>query len=265
MLIDPIANTFDLNEFKKIQESLKIGPPLAPNLQRKIKTYNAKVKFAELRFTGGRIQNMLVKFPKKGLPIQDERLRDLLQSRIKLINNQEFLNDNKSIKSLQSEVEALRKKFLIALTCREGKSIIIKELKTDFENEVRLLQEKVKTVNQSLPAIIIKAMTETRELVINNLNQFFSTYPSKEQLKFDEPEVRAYQINADISKIVTSIKFPSLSKLTSHFALKVNFYDLTWNDFKDKELLEEFEKKNILTTKDIEEIVEMRDALEIRK
>ena len=113
VVIKPSTEDFNTSTFKTIQEAIKLDPPLAPNLQRKIKTYNAKVQLAELRFSGGRIQNMLVEFPKKGLPIQDEKLKELLQSRIKLINNADFLKENNLIKTLQDEVEALRKKFRI--------------------------------------------------------------------------------------------------------------------------------------------------------
>ncbi len=138
------AIDFKNEQFKKIQEALKKEPPLAPDLQRRIKTYNAKQQLAELKFSAGRIQNMLVEFHKKGLPIQDDKLKELLQSRIKLINNLEFLNENKAIKTLQDEVEAFRKKFLIALTCREGKSIIKKEAKVEFEKDVSAYKKKLK-------------------------------------------------------------------------------------------------------------------------
>ena len=265
VVIKPSTEDFNTSTFKTIQEAIKLDPPLAPNLQRKIKTYNAKVQLAELRFSGGRIQNMLVEFPKKGLPIQDEKLKELLQSRIKLINNADFLKENNLIKTLQDEVEALRKKFLIALTSREGKSIIKKEEMIAFEKELNDLLEKIKAANKALPGILIKAMQDTKDLVLSNLKTFFAAYPTKEQLKFPDPSVREYQTTSDINKIVSSIRFPSLTKLTNHFSLKVNFYDLTWKDFKDNELLEEFEKKKILSTSDIAEIVEMKDAIEVKK
>ena len=60
VVIKPSTEDFNTSTFKTIQEAIKLDPPLAPNLQRKIKTYNAKVQLAELRFSGGRIQNMLV-------------------------------------------------------------------------------------------------------------------------------------------------------------------------------------------------------------
>ena len=260
-----VSENFNTPEFIKIQEALKKDPPIEPDLQRKIKTYNARVQLAELRFGGGRIQNMLVEFPKKGLPIQDKRLKELLQSRIKLINNDDFLKENKSIETLQARVEKLRKDYLIPLTRREGKSILKKEQKVAFQKELSEIESKIQEVNKSLPGIVIKAMDETKELVKSNLESFFATYPTDDQKKFPEPSVRTYQINSDINKIIASIKFPLLTKLTQHFSLKVNFYDLTWDDFKDKELLVEFEKKKILSSNDIQEIVDMKDALEAKK
>lgn len=260
-----ITEDFNKDKYSKTKESLLKNPPIEPDLQRRIKTYNAKVQLAELRFSGGRIQNMLVEFPKKGLPIQDERLKDLLKSRIKLINNDDFLKENKSIESLQTRVENLRKNYLIPLTHRESKSILKKEQKTAFLKDLAEIEKSIQEVNQSLPAIVIKAMDETKVLVKNNLQEFFDAYPTKEQKAFTEPSVRKYQIESDITKIIASIKFPPLQKLTQHFSLKVNFYDLTWDDFKDKELLEEFGKKKILSSNDIKEIVDLKDALEAKK
>lgn len=260
-----VTEEFDKSEYAKTKASLIKNPPIEPDLQRQIKTYNAKVQFAELRFSGGRIQNMLVEFPKKGLPIQDEKLKELLKSRIKLINNDDFLKENKSIESLQARVEKLRKDYLIPLTHRENKSILIKERKTEFLNEFAEIEKSIENANQSLPSIVIKAMDETKELVKNNLIDFFANFPTKEQSSFADPSVRKYQIESDITKIISSIKFPPLQKLAQHFSLKVNFYDLTWDDFKDNELLEEFSKRKILTSNDIKEIVDLKDALEAKR
>ncbi|MBL0056264.1 MAG: hypothetical protein IPP31_08715 [Chitinophagaceae bacterium] len=212
-----VTEDFDTERFKNIQMALKNDPPIEPDLQRKIKTYNARVQLAELRFGGGRIQNMLVEFPKKGLPIQDKQLKELLQSRIKLINNDDFLKENESIKTLQARVEKLRKDFLIPLTCREGKSILKKEQKTGFQKEVIEIDAKIQEVNQSLPGIVIKAMAETKQLVKSNLQSFFASYPTDKQKAFTDPDVRSYQINSDIDKILASIKFPLLNKLPNIF------------------------------------------------
>jgi len=47
--------------------------------------------------------------------------------------------------------------------------------------------------------------------------------------------------------------------------LNVNFYDLTWEDFKNQQFLDELAKKEVFSKGDLKEIVSMRDVFEIKK
>lgn len=262
--VSPESTVFSNENFQKILEALKADPPVQPDLQRKIKTYNAKIQMAEFKFGGGGIQNMLVKFPKKGLPIQDQALKDLLQSRIKLVSDEDFLKKNKEIKTLKDNVEKIRKEYLIPITVREGKSVLKKENRAAFEESIQKIREEMKKANDSLPGLMIDSIERTRELVKEKLLDFFLKYPTEEEAKRPD-STRSLFIEEKIGSIIHSMAFPKLTKLLEHFSLTYRIYDFTWDDFGDKELLEEFKRKKILSENDLSEIVNLKKAYDIKK
>lgn len=262
--VAPESTTFINEDFLAIQKSLKSNPPLQPDLQRKIKTYNAKIQMVELKFGGGRIQNMLVKFPKKGLPIQDQTMKDLLQSRIKLISDKDFLEKNKEIKTLEENVEKVRKNYLIPITEREGKSILKKENRAAFEESIQKIRAEIEKMNESLPALMNSAIETTKELVREKLLDFFIKNPSEEQAKHPENS-RTPLIKEEVNDIIYSMTFPKIRGLLAHFSLTYRIYDFTLDDFRDNELLDEFKRKKILSENDLGEIVNLKDAYDIKK
>jgi len=260
----PVAVAFNKEEFKKIEQAIAKNPVEHPDLQRQIKTYTAKVQFVEQQFKGGRIQNTLVKFPEKALPIKDEQFKELLNSRIKLINNESFLDENENIKKLNARVEALRKNFLVPITCREGKSILFKDKKVAFQKELEAIRNDVEELNLDTPQIVRKALDETKVAVKKSLVNYYTENPLDDHKKY-EGEQRIKKVTNYVQPIVDLLKPPSLSKLENHYSLLTNYYDLTWEDFKDEELLKEFEKKKVLNEGEIKQIVDMKKGFETKK
>lgn len=68
-----------------------------------------------------------------------------------------------------------------------------------------------------------------------------------------------------INTIVVSVKFPDIRKLIEHISINENYYDLTWNDFRDKKLIDEFSKKKIMKDEDIHSIIELKNAFGVKK
>jgi len=79
-----ISRDFDTGKFNEIKKSLKANPPLEPDIQRKMKVYNAKIQFVELKFTGINIQVKKVSLPQNTLPLKNEELKKLILTNIRL-------------------------------------------------------------------------------------------------------------------------------------------------------------------------------------
>ena len=72
-------------------------------------------------------------------------------------------------------------------------------------------------------------------------------------------------IERETVKVISRIKFPAPEMILNKMRLTVRFYDLTYEDFKDDELIKEFKKKEIMEKKDINDIVEFNRAYAEKK
>lgn len=261
-----VTENFDTQKFTAIQEALTKNPPIAPDLQRQIKTYTAKVQFVELKFSGINIQARTVNIPKDAVPINNHELRKLLLTKMKLFQNVE---ENKSFQvftELRAKVDALRIEYLKPVTCREGKSIIQVEVKDAFASRLETIKSEVQELNKQLPDIIETSLSEIRQVFSNELVKLYSepqNFP-KHLDKFISKEIRTEKLNSYISNLVEAI-FLKVARQAENICLQEFYYDLTFQDFSDKKFIEELQKKKIMKDEDIKGIVNMKNAFAEKK
>jgi hypothetical protein len=259
------VSEFDKNIHNVNKDRLKVNPPNPPDLQRQINTYSAKIQFVELKFIGGNIENRIAQLPKKAIPINSEELKNLLQTRIKMFQNIDNNSDHKKLLDFKEKVERLRKDFLIPITCRPGKSVIKIDNKIEFLAKLEKLKKETETLNISFTTMLEEGKLNTLDLLKKELKVFFSANEPKEVRNIGRPDIKERKLEDIISTIAASVKFPEISKLIENISLRELFYDLTWNDFKDIKLQEEFREKNIMESDDIESIVKMKEAYETKR
>lgn len=136
------SDNFNENKFKDLKRKLEINPPLEPDLQRQINTYTAKIRFVELKFAGGGIENTIATLPKKAIPINSEELKNLLLTKIKMFQDLSGNEKYQKFEEFKAKVDKLRKDFLTPITCRGGKSIIKIENLETFKNELDSLKKR---------------------------------------------------------------------------------------------------------------------------
>jgi len=259
-----LSQEFDEKTFQDIQNKLKVNPPLAPDLQRKINTYTAKIQFVELKFTGGHIDNIIVQLPKKAMPIESDELKKLLETRIKMFHNLDANPEFEKFIKLKSEEVVLRNKYLIPITCRQGKSILKIEQKEEFKSELEKLRKKALGLNIVLIEILEGGKLNTIDILRKELKTLL-TKNEPAEIKFIQSEdIKQRKLDELINSIISSIRFPDVQKLINKISIDDLYFDLTWNDFKDPELLNEFEEKEVMKIADIDSIVELRDTFEIK-
>lgn len=253
---------FDNEKYETIVKNLSLNPPLSPNLQRQINTYTAKIQFVELKFSGGNLKDKIVTLPKNAIPINSEELRSLLLTRIKMFQDIEQNPEYKKFQELNDKIEKLRREFLIPITCRTGKSILKVDEKEIFLDELEKLKVESKTVTKELKTLLHEGRLNTLSLLRDELRAFFKENKPKELNTINKPEVREMMLEEIINSIISSVKFPDIRKLIENISLSEHFYDLTWNDFKDENLLKEFKRKEIMLDDEIDSIVKLKDAFE---
>lgn len=257
---ESVSKKFNLGTYAKTKESLKRNPPLEPDLQRRIKTYTAKVQFVELRFSGINLQGKIISIPKDAIPISDPELKSLLLTKMKLFQDIGRNEGFKVFSQLRDKVNKLRGQYLKPITCRENKSIIQVEMKGVFQEELQSLKHEIQQINQNLPDILEKSVFHTKEILKSELLKYFHDNPPIEINLYQDYSIKEKKLQEYIDGIIYHIKFPKMEKLIENITIKEYYYDLTFQDFSDEKFIEELKRKNILKGDDINGIVEMKNA-----
>lgn len=262
---DVSISQFDDEKYIVIKTNLNINPPLSPNLQRQINTYTAKIQFVELKFIGGDLKNRIAQLPKNAIPINSDELKSLLMTRIKMFqdisNNPEYENFQK----FKDKIEQLRKDYLTPVTCRPNKSILKIENKEKFIGALDKLKKESASLNEILTTVLTEEKLNTMELLRKELVSFFNKNEPDEVKRINNANVKVREIDRIINGIIALIKFPSVHKMIEKISINELYYDLTWNDFKDEKLQQEFLKKGIMKKDEIDSIVDLKKAFDVKK
>lgn len=253
---------FKRDKFDEIRENLAKNPPLTPDLQRRIKIYNSIIQFVEFRFIGGNIEDRIIRFPSKVLPFENEELKSLLRTRIKMFQHLTSDKDFSGFIRFKERIEELRKKYLNSLSCRPGKSILKIKDKEEFGREVKKLMAEIQDFDNKLPELLERHLMKTRKIIEEEFTNLFKRNGAPEFAFIKDPDLKLEKMQFEARKIVSSIKFPNVKDLLNKMSFDVFYYDLTWNDFKDEQLLDELKNRGVIKSKMADEIRDLKDAYE---
>lgn len=258
------AEKLDEKKFAEVKETLQKNPPVSPDLQRRIKTYIAKIGYVHLSFEGEKFHVKKVIIPPKALPFKDEEIKKKFETKMKLFNN---INENKNFKrynDLIDEVSAIRHKYLIPVNVRNGMSIIRMENKDAFVSAVEYLKMEISSNKYDLNEILQQEIITSKKRLREELFEFLTINPP-EKLKNFKGNLFTDSIKDEVDEILKKVSFPKVEHITKKISLSYYFSDLTFEDFRDKNLIDEIERKNIMTKNDIESIVKINDGFDAKK
>ncbi len=170
-------------------------------------------------------------------------------------------NDNfKEFYNLKDEIKSIRSKFCFPITCRK-KSIIKNDKKAAFQKQLTELQGKISNLNKTIPMHLFAEIVTSKKRIKEELRTFLEANPPEEIINYQKPLFKE-RIEDIISGILNNIKYPNPDDIVKKMALSVNFYDLTFEDFKDDKFLKELEDKELIEKGDTDQIVKFRKAFE---
>lgn len=249
-----------LNEVK---ESIKINPPEAPDLKRKIGTYNTLFQYAELHLEGGNLSSKTISIPSDALPFKDVELKKRIKTRINLFTK-EITDEWTELSDLKSKVEEVRKKYLVTCSIRKEKSILKKEQKLAFKNAIIELEALASELTNKLQNKVQTAINNSEDTLRNELISFFAINPPKGIENLDQENAKRH-IDKAINTILSKIKLPEASTLISKIKINQMYYELTWEDLNDEDFNKWFIDKGLITKEDDNKIANFSNAFEIRK
>jgi hypothetical protein len=260
-----LSKNLDLNTFQNISANLKKNPPIEPDLKRVIEVYNLKVQFVELKFENGNINGRRVSIPKKALPFESPELVKILDAGMRIFEdvkeNERKISEKYS--SIQDDVKKLRETYLKPIKCRSDKSILIKENTKDYLERIKVIENKISNSKSELINDIDIEIENAKNRLFKELCQFFIKNPPKEIKEYYSKDRIPSKCSDYVRNLMAGMNFPDPYKMVEGMKLVNRFYDLTWNDLYDKELLKEFDEKGILKD-DLDSIRQLRPAFEIR-
>ncbi|QOJ27643.1 MAG: hypothetical protein HRU80_01680 [Ignavibacteriales bacterium] len=266
----PHPKKINTEEVKIVERKLQANPPVAPDMRRILNIYNAKIQFVEFKFEGAKLSEKTIKIPQQALPIHDKNLQKRIDSTIKLFR-EGFDNEViKRISDLSNFVDYLRagkgdgyqSGYLIPIKCRE-KSIIFKDKREEFDKHVRDIREEIDKLRKDNSTLLQVEVLNTRKNFRQELTNYYNE--NKEKYLPNGGSGIELLIEKKVDDIIAQIRFPDDKKLLSKLSLTCTYYDLTYEDFSDEELLNEFLEKSVITQADHTQIVTFIKGVELFK
>ncbi len=235
-------------------------------MKRAIEVYTLKVQFVELKFENGNITGRRVSIPKNALPFESPDLKRILDAGMKIFTDEKD-NETKVFElysSIQNEVKTLRERYLVPIKCRSDKSLLVIDKKADFLYSIASINSKILKAKSELIDDIDSEIEKAKDRLYKELCAFFIKNPPDEIKANYSTEKIPSKCTDYVRKIISKMKFPVPPKMVEGMKLKERFYNLTWDDFGDKELLAEFEDKGILKD-DLNSIRQLKPAFGVKE
>ena len=261
--VSKAINTVVEEQSISLETKINNDRPVKPDYSRKLEVYRAKFQFVELKFIGANLHTAKVKLPPKALPFKDDDLKKAIEANLRLLENisdMEFLDPLFEIKN---HLKYVRDNYMFYIKKRD-KNIIIRDQKIEFEKELEKVRVKIEFLKTKIINDLQVEIQKSRVRIKNNLFDFLKDNPPKE-IDGLKGEVLLYEIENATNKIIASINFPQAKKMLSGLNLEWHYYDITWPDLNNEEVLEEMLKHKLIEATDKSYFEELAIGTEQKK
>ena len=201
-----------------------------------------------------------VNIPPNAMPFKDKEIKKSLETKMRLFDNLGSKSEFEEFFSIKDKIEDLRKEFCTPISSRK-KNIISVEKKQEFIAKVEKFKKDIDRLNKIIPQYLDSEILSSKKRIQKELMRFLKENPP-EEIKSYQKTLFNLKTRDIVSRILNSIKYPEPSELLKNMALRFNFYDLTFEDFKDDKFLKELQDRKLMAEGEIKDIVSFRKAFE---
>lgn len=257
---DRIVFTKKLDETKlvEVRKNLELNKPLEPDIRRMIDVYTAKIQIVEVSFTGVKFDKRKIPIPVEALPIRDDRLIQILETKIKLFENLRSDNALWKLKWLNNQVEELRKEYTVSLKGKTNKRVIILNKKNEFIDKLDKLEKDVENLKREALSLFDSEIKKALETISVTLSNYLKE--AKPDFIQNENDITQF-----VKYIISQIDIPKAHEFQEQIKLTYHFYDFTWEDLRNENIVKELKEKGVIIDEDYKEIVKMSKVFEVRK
>lgn len=263
--IAPVEELLD-EKITAIDEELKKNPPLNPDYKRLVEFYSNKFQYVKLKFEGANLQHRKIEIPSKALPLADASLKKRLETKLNLFDPTKAENDFSALHDLKEKVAKLREEFLTKVKSRD-ESLLNKQNKSEFQEAIDELKKSIiETKSQTLKSIADQILSTKKQLLVD-LEGFLianpkALFPEHPHLWQDNQEYIQTAANSKAEEIIFRIKWPEAHILVDEFKLEVQFSDITYEDLKNNQFIDELKENGLIGLEDENQLAEFGFGIE---
>lgn len=256
------------SDIEMVSDDLDKNPPLNPDYRRIVDFYTTKFQYVKMKFEGSNIQHRKIELPKRALPIVDASLKKRLETKLNLFDPATSKNIFNDLNALKEEVDWIRETYLLKVKSRD-ESLLNKFRKSDFENTVKSIKDKIKVAQTSNLSSIAELILQTKNNLLKELEQFLienpkALFPDQPNLWQEDPVYRKNEATAKANQIIHGIHWPKAHELAGEFNLITQYSEITWEDLNNDEFVNELVIIGLIDTHDANKIADFKKGIQIK-
>lgn len=269
LLSEQIASVTEISniEIESVSEVLKKNPPIHPDFKRIVEFYSNKFQYVKVKFEGANLQYRKIEIPSKALPIMDATLKDKLETKLNLFEKSDEENCFKPLIDFKTKLTEIRDAYLTKVKSRD-ESLLDKLKKSAFEEQIENLKKEINGVKNDIIGNIAEQINQTKIRLLADLIDFFianpkSLFPNHPNLWESNQNYIQQSAKSKAEEVIYRIKWPEAHLLVDDFKLSVQYSDITYEDLKSQEFVNELKDYNLIDESDENRLAEFGKGVKI--
>lgn len=269
LLSEQIASVTEISniEIESVSEVLKKNPPIHPDFKRIVEFYSNKFQYVKVKFEGANLQYRKIEIPSKALPIMDATLKDKLETKLNLFEKSDEENCFKPLIDFKTKLTEIRDAYLTKVKSRD-ESLLDKLKKSAFEEQIENLKKEINRVKNDIIGNIAEQINQTKIRLLADLIDFFianpkSLFPNHPNLWESNQNYIRQSAKSKAEEVIYRIKWPEAHLLVDDFKLSVQYSDITYEDLKSQEFVNELKDFNLIDESDENRLAEFGKGVKI--
>ena len=269
LLSEQIASVTEISniEIESVSEVLKKNPPIHPDFKRIVEFYSNKFQYVKVKFEGANLQYRKIEIPSKALPIMDATLKDKLETKLNLFEKSDEENCFKPLIDFKTKLTEIRDAYLTKVKSRD-ESLLDKLKKSAFEEQIENLKKEINGVKNDIIGNIAEQINQTKIRLLADLIDFFianpkSLFPNHPNLWESNQNYIQQSAKSKAEEVIYRIKWPEAHLLVDDFKLSVQYSDITYEDLKSQEFVNELKDFNLIDESDENRLAEFGKGVKI--
>ena len=260
------VSKIDEDKLKLVSDNLKENPPLNPDFKRIVDVYSAKFQYVKMKFKGANMERIKINIPPNALPMMDAELKERMETKLSLFKFTDEQSCFGPLNDFKDNIQYIKDLYLTKVKSRE-ESLIQKNRKNEFTVEVKELDKQITEVKSNIFENLSTQIDQSKEILKHDLEEFYianpkSLFPEHKHL-WDNKAYLKKTAKSNADNIITKIVWPVAHILVDSLKLSLQFSDITYEDLKDPEFINELVEAKLIDKTDQSSLAKFGKAVKL--